>query len=368
MHLLILLLLIDIVLLLITIIIACLDRFSQKCKMSNCFVPVKPDLIITASETLDIISSCIKSFSSSYIDKIIVALDHPSDSLIRDLFVQFGNRVSLVINYEKKGKIPTQIAGINFSKNDYLLLVDADIKLLGDIKAMCQFMHTKALDFVCPYSVGEKQGFWPNISDVDRMFRQRIIRAARNFAGLSNLTGYFLLCKKTSYLRVISPNYIQDDVVSTLRLQNQRLNVGTYEKVMCSEIERPNFAGILFQRIRWTAGNLSLLPGYRKLLNSGFLKAAFFFCTFLLWYYVYYIDCAVIIFSIINQCRQLIYLLLIEYFLRGVAIKAFAPSTSMFYICMYQLLWPFLNTLALILVPIYKTFKLERLSRRKMDE
>lgn len=364
MRLLIFLLLVDIILLIITGVMVILNHFSRKSRTDKCSTPEKPDLIITSSETLEVVSSCIESFLHSYVDKIIVALDHPSDSLVKGLSLRFGNRINIVINKEKRGKIYTQSVGIKSSTNEYILLVDADIKLLGDIKDMCMFMHTKALDFACPYSVGEEKGFWPHISDVDRMMRQRIIRTARDFAGLSNLTGYFLLCKRTSYLNVIDPEAIQDDVVSTIKLQKLHLKVGTYGKVMCSEIERPNFKGLLFQKVRWTAGNLSLLPDYLKLVDIGILKATFFFCSFLLWYYVYYVDFAVTVFVLLNPCRQLVFLLIAEYVLRGIAIKISSPCTRIFYICMYLLLWPVLMTFALILVPMYRILKLEQLSRR----
>ena len=328
------------------------------------------DVIIAAKENSDIIIRTLKSLQHLEVNKIILALDHPSPCLLQKVSVFLSDypQVTLVTNTDLPGKINTQKKAFINSDAKNILLIDSDITIAIDQiefeKMYAMFVLNKC-DFLCPYSFGiYKQGnLWERIVECDRIMRQQIIRAGRDYYGVSNLSGYCLLAKRDSYLDVIESNCLQDDVVASINLITKKYKVNTYHKVVCGELERFTFYKMLMQRVRWTAGNLLIFWRYCQIFKLDYRKAIVFLASFHFWYGALYVDFLAMICS--RNRFIILYCLTIEIILKTVLLSVRAHGIYNITTCFaYSIIWPSYSILALCGVIPFLLFRLEKESRR----
>lgn len=326
------------------------------------------DVIIVAKENFSVIKNCLDSVLVCNFKNIFLCLDHPEKHLVKNLKTSFRN-IEIIENHQMNGKIETQLCGLKKSINNDVLLLDADIKLFpSEINKFINYYVESNTDFLCPYSVGiyEKKSLWAAISESDRIMRQRIVRAGRDYFGVSNLSGYCLLATRKKYIEILDSKSIQDDVSATINLFEKNYSVKTYHKVVCSEVERSSFIESLFQKTRWTAGNMRLLVSYQKLFTSTSLIKAFVFTTsFLLWYWALWIDFVGFVFMF--SSTQIFILIILELFIKqiGLFIVGEQSIKRIFLNFIYVIIWPFFSTLCLLMIPIYFCGKIESKTRRK---
>ena len=328
------------------------------------------DVIITAREEYRIIEQAILSFENLQVHSIILALDHPSEKLLTQLtHLPTTHLIKTIINQGIPGKINTQKLGLQSACSKHVLIMDADIKVAitqQDFNRMVRCFINSNSDFFCPYSFGiySHLNIWAWIADCDRTMRQQIVRAGRDYYGISNLSGYFLLAKRERYIQVIDTNYLQDDVVATINLFKNELSVRTYHHVVCGELERNSFYKSLMQRIRWTAGNLLVYPKYIDIFRGiGVRKGMVFTLSSHLWYTSLY--CDFLAYVLCWKQPILLYCLLLEIIVKSIILSRRKMGTVNF-IChiIYSVVWPIFSTIALLGVIPYLIFKLERESRR----
>jgi cellulose synthase/poly-beta-1,6-N-acetylglucosamine synthase-like glycosyltransferase len=339
-----------------------------------CIAKEKPDItsnidvIIVAKENFAVIKSCLDSVIPCNFQTIFLCLDNPEKALVENLKSHFQT-IEIIENHHLKGKIETQLCGLKKSNNNDVLLLDADIKLFPH--KINDFIHYhKALetDFLCPYSVGvsEKKSLWAAISESDRIMRQRIVRAGRDYFGVSNLSGYCMLANRKKYIEILDSKSIQDDVIATINLFKKNYSVKTYHRAICSEIERSSFTESLFQKTRWTAGNIRLLSNYPQLFTSIPLIKAFAFTTsFLLWYWALWID--FICFLFMFSSPIVIILIILELFIKilGLFIVGEQSIKRIILNFVYVIIWPLFSILCLLMTPAYLGGKIEGKTRRK---
>ena len=328
------------------------------------------DVIITAKEKYEVIEQAILSFENLQINSIILALDHPDEKLLTQLTnLHTSHLIKTIINQDIPGKINTQKLGLQSASSKYVLIMDADIKVTMTQRDFCHMVNcfiSSNSDFFCPYSFGiySRSNIWAWISDCDRTMRQQIIRAGRDFYGISNLSGYFLLAKRDRYIQVIDSNYLQDDVVATINLFKNKLSIQTYHNVVCGELERNSFYKSLMQRIRWTAGNLLVYPKYIDIFRGiGFRKGIVFTLSSHFWYTSLYCDFIAYIFCWKNPF--LLYCLIFEIIIKSIILSQRKKGIINF-IChiSYSIVWPIFSFLSLLGIIPFLIFKLEKESRR----
>ena len=322
------------------------------------------DVIITAREEYKVIEQAILSLEKLQVNSIILALDNPSEKLLSQLnYLPAMHLVKTVINQGKSGKINTQKQGLANSRSEYVLIMDADIKVSvtqQDFLHMVRCFINSNSDFYCPYSFGiySRLNIWAWIADCDRTMRQQIVRAGRDYYGISNLSGYFLLAKREKYIQIIDSNYLQDDVVATLNLFKNDLSVQTYHHVVCGELERNSFYKSLMQRIRWTTGNLLVYPKYIDIFRGiGARKGIVFILSSHLWYTSLYCD----FLAYILCWRQplLLYCLMFEITVKSI-ILSLRRRGAINFMChvIYSVVWPIFSTVSLLGVVPYLIFNL----------
>ena len=328
------------------------------------------DVIIAAKENSDIIIRTIRSLEHLKIRHVILALDHPSSQLLQEMsfFSKNNPRVILVANSNSPGKIHTQKMALTYSNAKNILLIDSDISLAikqNEFEIMYSFFLSNKCDFLCPYSFGvyNRGRWWGRIVECDRIMRQQIIRAGRDYYGVSNLSGYCLLAKRDSYLDVIDSDCLQDDVAATINLIAKKYKVKTYHKTVCGELERDSFYKMLMQRVRWTAGNLLICCRYSQLFALDCRKAFIFLASFHFWYGASYIDFIALICS---RSRLIVLCLLAtEIILKAFFLSLRTHGTNSITACLaYSIVWPSYSILALCGVIPFLLFDLERESRR----
>lgn len=326
------------------------------------------DVIIAAREDCKIIRCCITNVLSVGFKNIILCIDGCDDSIYLKIKSEFPSIV-LLNNEKQLGKIKSQKRCLDLSNKENVLILDADITLNKDelYGFVSYYINSKA-DFLCPYSIGLYSGgnsLLYSIAETDRYMRQRVVRAGRDAYGVSNLSGYCMLCKRIKYINIIDADAIQDDVIATINLLQRKYKVKTYHKAVCSEIERNSFGSYLMQKTRWTAGNIVLIKSYAKLFESTSLVKAFAFTSsFLLWYWSLWVDFIAFLFSIIYP--PIFIFLVIEGIIKFIGL-AFAgrSKNKIFSILLYLVIWPIFSTMCLILSPYYLMGKIvEQKTRR----
>ena len=328
------------------------------------------DVIITAHEEYSVIRQAVLSLEPLRVHSIILALDHPDNDLMNQILqLSLSKPIIVEKNFGEPGKIHTQKLGLLRSCTEYVLIMDADIKvslLAEEFNHMFNCFIESNCDFFCPYSFGiySDSNTWAKISDCDRTMRQQIVRAGRDYYRMSNLSGYFLLAKREKYLQVIDANYLQDDVVATINLFKQNMQVRTYHHVVCGELERESFYKSLMQRVRWTAGNLLIYPKYIDIFHGiGIKRGVVFVLSSHLWYTSLY--CDLLAYVLCFMYYPLIYALMFEIVIKTLILSQRKKGTSnFFYHMVYSLVWPLFATISLFGVIPYLIFKLENESRR----
>ena len=158
------------------------------------------DVIIAAKENLDIIVQCIDNVMQSGFSSIILCLDG-CDSSFKSSLSNLYPSIIIIHNEKQEGKIKSQLKCLRLSKKLEVLILDADILLFAEeVNHFVSYFHSHTVDFLCPYSMGFSSNmntFLFRIAEIDRYMRQRIIRAGRDAYGVSNLSGYCVLAKKT---------------------------------------------------------------------------------------------------------------------------------------------------------------------------
>ena len=249
------------------------------------------------------------------------------------------------------------------------MILDADINLfVSEISGFVSYFKKQKIDFLCPYSVGRSSrhnSILFFLAEADRLLRQRIVRTGRDFFGVSNLSGYCLLANRRKYLDVIDGNAIQDDVIATLNLLEKGYTVKTYPKAVCSELERPTIKTMLFQKTRWTAGNILLLNSYPKLfVKTTFQKAFAFSSSFILWYWALWVDMISMIFSMF--CPPVTFVLGLEWVLKYLMLNYVSENKKMYFFNLfYIILWPLFATLCLVMCPFYLRGKINEQKTRR---
>jgi cellulose synthase/poly-beta-1,6-N-acetylglucosamine synthase-like glycosyltransferase len=330
----------------------------------------QPDVIITAKESVETIRGCLEALSGVRVGEVYLCLDNPSQQDINELEASVPPNYHLIPNNGEGGKINTQIKGVEISKAKIILLLDADIRLAmshDEFNAMLLFRISHKVDFLCPYSRGINIGSyrWSAIAECDRILRQRVIRSGRDYFGLSNLSGYFLLADREKYLSIAAES-LQDDIVATINMLKNGYKVVTYPKVVCGELERISFRKHLMQRVRWTVGNIKAWPHYFSVFpHTGFTKGCIFLFTPYLWYISSYIDCIFFFFCIFQFKLIFLIMLLVECVLKTLVIAGVSKrEKNIFVVFVYTLVWPFFGAAALVLSLPYTLFNWEKASRR----
>lgn len=324
------------------------------------------DVIIAAREDIDLVRNCLLNVQDCGFKHIILCLD--GDNASANILSREFPNIRITSNETSIGKIKSQLKCLELAKHDSVLILDADILLIPHtIPAFVKHFKENRIDFLCPYSIGRshKNSILFKIAESDRFMRQRIVRAGRDAFGVSNLSGYCMLADRKKYKAIIDGNAIQDDVIATINLLNNRYTVSTYHHAVCSEVERASFKSYVLQKTRWTAGNIVLLSSYYKLFQTAsFTKAFAFTSSFLLWYWALWIDFIAFVFGFVNPI--LFFPLVIE-----LSIKYFALNHVSRHSCkilsnfLYVIVWPAFSTLCLVLSPYYLSGRIiEQKTRR----
>ncbi|CEM62392.1 membrane hypothetical protein [Treponema phagedenis] len=313
------------------------------------------DVIIAAKESYERISLCINSVLESGFTNIYICVDGKNSNVVKLLKLNY-HELNIFENNGNLGKTKSQIKCLEQAKNKDVLVLDADIILkTEEIMDFINYYYTSKCNFLCPYSNGKavNENILFGIAESDRYMRQRIVRAGRDFYGVSNLSGYCMLCNRMKYLEIINVDTIQDDVIATINLFKKGFVVKTYHKSICIEEERNRFIPYLYQKTRWTAGNLALLGSYPKLFKSiPFVKALVFSSSFLLWYFALWVDFVCFCYSIFNF--WIFIPLLVELIVKYLyLLKISGFKLFRVYNFIYVIIWPLFTTLCLLLTPLY---------------
>lgn len=326
------------------------------------------DVIIASRESFEVTCGCLDSVLSSGMNNIILCLDGGDNKVVQRIKDRYPT-VHVLYNEKPLGKIKSQIKCLISSKCQNVLVLDADIRLMPEqISDFIACFLSGEADFLCPYSIGNYQNnfsFLSGIEETDRYMRQRIVRAGRDAFGVSNLSGYCMLANRGKYIEIVDSNATQDDVIATMNLLQKGFTVRTYHHVVCSEIERNNFASYLLQKTRWTAGNIKLIASYPKLFKvADTRKALAFSSSFLLWYWALWIDC--IAMALCPFFHVIAVLLAIEFTIKYAGLVAASrPNSRLGYNLAYLFVWPVFSMLCLILTPYYLTGKINEQKTRR---
>lgn len=314
------------------------------------------DVIIAAKEKYERISLCISNVYKSGFKNIYICIDEKNQETLNQLKENFPE-LNIIENNTHLGKIKSQQKCLEQSQNDNVLVLDADINLKSkEIQDFVNYFYESKCDFLCPYSNGKSENensLLFGIAESDRYLRQRIIRAGRDFFEVSNLSGYCMLAKKDKYLDIIDSDTIQDDVIATINLLNKGYIVKTFHKSVCEEEERNKLIPYLFQKTRWTAGNLVLLSSYQKLFKStSFIKAFAFSSSFLLWYFSLWVDCLCFCTGIFHL--ELFIPVFLEFLIKYICLLKISDfKLFRIFNLFYVIIWPLFTTICLILSPLY---------------
>lgn len=342
------------------------NKIIANCIQSTQFKDI--EVIVAAKEDKALLSSCLENVLRCGFTSVKVCLDGSSTEDYEYLKKEFPD-VVFFRNENSQGKIKSQIQCITKSDKEFILILDADINLfVSEISGFVSYFKKQKIDFLCPYSVGRSSrhnSILFFLAEADRLLRQRIVRTGRDFFGVSNLSGYCLLANRRKYLDVIDGNAIQDDVIATLNLLEKGYTVKTYPKAVCSELERPTIKTMLFQKTRWTAGNILLLNSYPKLfVKTTFQKAFAFSSSFILWYWALWVDMISMIFSMF--CPPVTFVLGLEWILKYLMLNYVSENKKMYFFNLfYIILWPLFATLCLVMCPFYLRGKINEQKTRR---
>ena len=324
------------------------------------------DVIIAARERKELICNCLQNLKHLGFRNVYICIDGCDTNTFYSVRKEFPE-YTILYNQKGEGKISAQLKCLNKAKQDNILVIDADIVLID--KPVIEFLNyfvMSGVDFLCPYSLGcyDKRNWLSKIAECDRYMRQRIVRAGRDAYGVSNLSGYCLAANRDKYKSIIDTESIQDDVSATISLFQKGYNVKTFHKPVCKEIERQSLKSYVLQKTRWTAGNICLIPSYRKLFQEApLVQSVAFSSSFLLWYWAQWIDFIAFITAFFYP--PIFYILIMEGLVKFFGLKSVKESGENLYEIFYILFWPLLSTICLLMAPYYLIGKInDKLTRR----
>lgn len=324
------------------------------------------DVIIAARESRELIRHCLLNLKRIGFRNVYLCIDGSDTDTVNLIREEFPN-YTILFNQKCEGKIKSQLKCLNEAKQVNILAIDADIVLIEEpIVEFLKYFLVSGIDFLCPYSLGyyQKRSLLSEIAECDRHMRQRIVRAGRDAYGVSNLSGYCLAANRDKYCNIIDTESIQDDVSATISLFQKGYMIQTFHKIVCKEVERQSLKSYLLQKTRWTAGNICLIPSYRKLFKTvPFAQSVAFSSSFLLWYWAQWIDFIAFITAFFYPL--FFFILIIEGIVKYFGLKAVRESGDHSCEITYILVWPILSTLCLLMAPYYLIGKISDKSTRR---
>ena len=324
------------------------------------------DVIIAARESKELIRHCLLNLRNIGFSNVYLCIDGSDIETINSIRRDFPE-YTILFNQKGEGKIRAQLKCLKEAKQANILVIDADIVLIDKpIVEFLSYFIESGVDFLCPYSLGyyNKRNWLSEIAECDRHMRQRIVRAGRDAYGVSNLSGYCMAANRNKYWDIIDTESIQDDVSATISLFQKGYSVKTFHKSVCKEIERQSLKSYLLQKTRWTAGNICLIPSYRKLFKTAPLaQSVAFSSSFLLWYWAQWIDFIAFITAFFYP--PIFYILIMEGIVKYFGLKSVRESGDHSHEMSYILAWPLLSTICLLMAPYYLIGRISDKSTRR---
>lgn len=227
------------------------------------------------------------------ISKIVIVDDNSNANTERIIkkIKTWDKRVNAIrLSDGKPSKTKALLVGIKKTPTEFIALLDADTILNRNaISRTFNYLLNKKGNYVtCLIDPVRQKGIIYQLICYDRLFRQRILQVVRNYFGCSNLPGCFGIFDKKAFIRTLENGFLED-LISTYRISSKGDEILLLRQVLAYEHERTSLKTLIFQRIRWTIGNIHTLPFfYRTLLKVGFVKKVIFFSYPLLWYIMHY--------------------------------------------------------------------------------
>ncbi|PJE57628.1 MAG: hypothetical protein COU82_00915 [Candidatus Portnoybacteria bacterium CG10_big_fil_rev_8_21_14_0_10_38_18] len=260
-------------------------------------VPSKDiSVVVPAHNVESVIEKSIQSVldqENVRIPKIVIVDDNSNASTKNNIrkVKTWDKRIGIIkLSDGKPSKAKALLIGIKRTSTEFVALLDADTIL--DKKAISRtfnyLLDKKKSYATCLIDPVKQKGIIYQLICYDRLFRQRILQVVRNYFSCSNLPGCFGIFNKRTFIKTLENGFLED-LISTYRISTKGDEVLLLKQVLAYEHERTNLKTLIFQRIRWTIGNIHTSPFfYRTLLKVGFVKKVIFFSYPLLWYIIHY--------------------------------------------------------------------------------
>lgn len=323
----------------------------------------KLSVIIPARNEESCISNSIKSLikdNSRLIKKIYIVINNSQDKtyeICKAIWKENKAIIKIInINEEHPSKVKAVLTALDYIKEDYFLLLDADITLKKDsIKKMYDYLLRSKEEIITGIvDPLPAKGLRYNLISWDRIFRQRFLQVAKSSFGMANFPGTIAIINKETYKKSVNHEILEDYYI-TLNLLRKNKEVKLVPEIVAYEKERESFKSLFFQRVRWTRGNINLIGEFNKTLKalSG-VKGYILISYPLFWYFIYYYLTLLLIWGLLLKEG----FMLLNYLMVGISIYIILISSKLrfkdlktkdFFICfLFVIIFPIVISLALL--------------------
>ena len=257
--------------------------------------------LFNSEKTIDICLDSVLKNNLSLIDAVVIILDHCSDtsadkaSSYLEKFKKAGIRFEInSLGYSKIGKVNAIKSGMKFVKTENIVLLDADIVLKNDAIEKLLNFHLKNSNIyssclIYPYYKQKEGSLISRIIYQDRLYRQNILKIIKEKYNVANFPGSFGIVNMENYKNFLSTGFLED-LAASFRIISARKKIAILPAVLAYEVERQNFKGLFFQRVRWSIGNIENIPLLVKTIFSekNFFKKFLIISYPIMWYIQHY--------------------------------------------------------------------------------
>jgi cellulose synthase/poly-beta-1,6-N-acetylglucosamine synthase-like glycosyltransferase len=323
--------------------------------------------VIPAHNEQSVIKECVTALmrnNGNVIKKVYVVVNNCSDKTgdICDYLEKKFSKVKVInLNNKNPSKIKSVLKALQFIKDGYFVILDADTILKRDaIKKIYSLVLSQKADMgtgiIDPYP---RKGLQYNIISWDRIFRQRFLQITKSKFNMSNFPGCLAVVKTKKY-KEDARNNLLEDYGLTLKNIRDGGRIVFVQSIVAYEKERETFSKLFFQRVRWTVGNVKMTKEFIKTFKKiSFPKKLVLLSYPLFWYFLNYYMTFLLILSLANPNYLLNYLLLFLaiFLILIISKKNFndLKTKDLFIAPLFIIIFPVIISLALI----YALLKLE---------
>lgn len=321
----------------------------------------------------DVVENLIRQKNIS-LTEIIVVINNSQDqthSIIKSLSLSSEINIKIFEIPYFTGKSSALIRGLKAVTNKMVFLLDADIILYPDsFSRLATFSENHKSDFtVGIIKYKEENNFQSKIIEIERYFINSFLQVARGSLGVATIHGSLSLVNIERYLSFLKERILQEDLLVTYELIRGDMRINILNEVIAEEADKSKFLLLILQRIRWTIGNIKIIPQFiSALIKTRSVKNKVLLVSYpLLWYFIYYSICLGYLLGVFNHILlglnlivHMIYFLITTYMYTKD--KGF-NFTNIIICFLHALIFPLLITVSGILAIFSIIFKINIYSR-----